>query len=48
MNVDTKSNKTSMNLATSWVTAGYTGKSESIEMVTNNIEDGCYRLAIVM
>ena len=39
MNVDTKSNKTNMDLATSWVTAGYTGKSESIEMVTNNMAD---------
>ena len=34
-------NATGMNLATSWVTAGYTGKSEAIEMVKNNMaEDG--------
>ena len=39
MNVETESNKTNMGLATSWVTAGYTGKSESIEMVTNNMAD---------
>ena len=41
MNTEMKSNKTNMNLANSWVTAGYTGKSEAIEMVKNNMaEDG--------
>ena len=41
MNAEMKSNKTNMNLANSWVTAGYTGKSEAIEMVKNNMaEDG--------